>query len=316
MPGLSGHHRVEASPRRIPGLERRHLDREPARLASSAIRASTSTPSTLAPAWRNSRVEIPVPHPTSRTVRSRTGGEELGRPWRWGSPDGPGRNASRRARTTHPTRPAHPAFRLTPASLAAHRSEEASDVGSPFDIPPYRGIVRVIGGIVPKINVYLSDDLAAAVREAGISVSPVCQQALAEAVRAVRASREASSAIRARGFDPGQQPDISSARRPAHDAAPPSRHPPGARARRASRRRRDRRPARRGPRRTRQPGRRRARSPSTSTWRRSVTRRGARSEGSPGARATARFRVGRDKDHANETAAWGEHDERGRCGTR
>jgi ATP-dependent Clp protease ATP-binding subunit ClpA len=62
---------------------------------------------------------------------------------------------------------------------------------------------------VPKINVYLSDDLAAAVREAGISVSPVCQQALAEAVRAVRASREASNAIRAPGFDPGQQPDIS-----------------------------------------------------------------------------------------------------------
>jgi ATP-dependent Clp protease ATP-binding subunit ClpA len=62
---------------------------------------------------------------------------------------------------------------------------------------------------VPKINVYLSDDLAAAVREAGISVSPVCQQALAEAVRAVRASREASSAIRARGFDPQQQPEVS-----------------------------------------------------------------------------------------------------------
>ena len=61
---------------------------------------------------------------------------------------------------------------------------------------------------MPKINVYLSDDLAAAVREAGISVSPVCQQALAEAVRAVRASREASSAIRAPGFDPQQQPDI------------------------------------------------------------------------------------------------------------
>ena len=62
---------------------------------------------------------------------------------------------------------------------------------------------------MPKINVYLSDDLAAAVREAGISVSPVCQQALAEAVRAVRASRQASSAIRAPGFDPGQQPDLT-----------------------------------------------------------------------------------------------------------
>jgi ATP-dependent Clp protease ATP-binding subunit ClpA len=71
---------------------------------------------------------------------------------------------------------------------------------------------------VPKINVYLSDDLAAAVREAGISVSPVCQQALAEAVRAVRASREASNAIRAPGFDPQQQADIS--RQVAHHMTP------------------------------------------------------------------------------------------------
>jgi len=38
---------------------------------------------------------------------------------------------------------------------------------------------------VPKINVYLPDDLAAAVKEAGIPVSSVCQQALAEAVAAV-----------------------------------------------------------------------------------------------------------------------------------
>jgi ATP-dependent Clp protease ATP-binding subunit ClpA len=71
---------------------------------------------------------------------------------------------------------------------------------------------------VPKINVYLPDDLAAAVREAGISVSPLCQQALAEAVRAVRASREASSAIRAPGFDPRQQPDIG--RHVAHHMTP------------------------------------------------------------------------------------------------
>ncbi|WP_181781414.1 Clp protease N-terminal domain-containing protein [Pseudonocardia pini] len=35
---------------------------------------------------------------------------------------------------------------------------------------------------MPKINVYLPDDLAAAVKEAGIPVSSVCQQALAEAV--------------------------------------------------------------------------------------------------------------------------------------
>ena len=63
---------------------------------------------------------------------------------------------------------------------------------------------------MPKINVYLSDDLASAVRDADISVSPVCQQALAEAVRAVRASREASGAMRDREFDPHRRPEVSS----------------------------------------------------------------------------------------------------------
>ena len=38
---------------------------------------------------------------------------------------------------------------------------------------------------MPKINVYLPDDLANAVREAGIPVSAVCQRALADAVAAV-----------------------------------------------------------------------------------------------------------------------------------
>lgn len=38
---------------------------------------------------------------------------------------------------------------------------------------------------MPKINVYLPDDLAGAVREAGIPVSAVCQRALADAVAAV-----------------------------------------------------------------------------------------------------------------------------------
>lgn len=37
---------------------------------------------------------------------------------------------------------------------------------------------------MPKINVYLPDDLAIAVREAGIPVSAVCQRALADAVAA------------------------------------------------------------------------------------------------------------------------------------
>ena len=45
---------------------------------------------------------------------------------------------------------------------------------------------------MPKINVYLPDDLATAVREAGIPVSPVCQKALAEAVRRVGRARKAA----------------------------------------------------------------------------------------------------------------------------
>ncbi|HKN98431.1 MAG TPA: Clp protease N-terminal domain-containing protein [Pseudonocardiaceae bacterium] len=43
---------------------------------------------------------------------------------------------------------------------------------------------------MPKINVYLSDELAAAVKEAGIPVSPVCQHALEQAVRKIAAARE------------------------------------------------------------------------------------------------------------------------------
>jgi hypothetical protein len=38
---------------------------------------------------------------------------------------------------------------------------------------------------MPKINVYLPDDLAAAVKEAGIPVSSVCQRALSDALAAV-----------------------------------------------------------------------------------------------------------------------------------
>jgi len=47
---------------------------------------------------------------------------------------------------------------------------------------------------VPKINVYLPDDLARAVRRARVPVSAVCQQALEEAVRRVTAVTEATSA--------------------------------------------------------------------------------------------------------------------------
>ena len=49
---------------------------------------------------------------------------------------------------------------------------------------------------MPKINVYLPDDLAAAVKRSGIPVSPVCQQALAQAVRQVAAARKVIDAIR------------------------------------------------------------------------------------------------------------------------
>ncbi|HEY3734277.1 MAG TPA: Clp protease N-terminal domain-containing protein [Streptosporangiaceae bacterium] len=61
---------------------------------------------------------------------------------------------------------------------------------------------------MPKINVYLPDDLAAAVRAAGFAVSPVCQQALAAAVRSVNTARKAISAIRDPAFDPDRHPDI------------------------------------------------------------------------------------------------------------
>jgi ATP-dependent Clp protease ATP-binding subunit ClpA len=43
---------------------------------------------------------------------------------------------------------------------------------------------------MPKINVYLSDELAEAVKEAGLPVSPICQRALEVAVRKVAALKE------------------------------------------------------------------------------------------------------------------------------
>lgn len=49
---------------------------------------------------------------------------------------------------------------------------------------------------MPKINVYLSDELAAAVKQAGVPVSPVCQQALTEAVAKITTARRAVEAIR------------------------------------------------------------------------------------------------------------------------
>jgi ATP-dependent Clp protease ATP-binding subunit ClpC len=43
---------------------------------------------------------------------------------------------------------------------------------------------------MPKVNVYLPDELADAVKEAGLPVSAICQRALAHAVRRVAAIRE------------------------------------------------------------------------------------------------------------------------------
>ncbi|MEV7006250.1 Clp protease N-terminal domain-containing protein [Streptosporangium sp. NPDC051022] len=43
---------------------------------------------------------------------------------------------------------------------------------------------------MPKINVYLPDELAEAVKEAGVPVSAVCQRALEQAVRRITAIRE------------------------------------------------------------------------------------------------------------------------------
>jgi ATP-dependent Clp protease ATP-binding subunit ClpC len=46
--------------------------------------------------------------------------------------------------------------------------------------------------VVPKINVYLPDDLAEAVRETGVPVSAICQRALEASVRRVTAIRQAT----------------------------------------------------------------------------------------------------------------------------
>jgi ATP-dependent Clp protease ATP-binding subunit ClpA len=61
---------------------------------------------------------------------------------------------------------------------------------------------------MPKINVYLPEDLAAAVKEAGLSVSPICQRALADAVRSITSAREAIGLIRSPRFDAAQHPQV------------------------------------------------------------------------------------------------------------
>ena len=59
---------------------------------------------------------------------------------------------------------------------------------------------------MPKINVYLPDELATAVKAAELPVSAICQKALAEAVEVVNAARKAVAALRNPRFDPDTRP--------------------------------------------------------------------------------------------------------------
>ncbi|MBO0768934.1 MAG: hypothetical protein J2O48_09655 [Solirubrobacterales bacterium] len=59
---------------------------------------------------------------------------------------------------------------------------------------------------MPKINVYVPDDLAAAVRDADLRVSQICQEALAEAVRRVQTARGNAAELR---FSETDAPGVS-----------------------------------------------------------------------------------------------------------
>ncbi|MBF9071457.1 Clp protease N-terminal domain-containing protein [Streptacidiphilus fuscans] len=62
---------------------------------------------------------------------------------------------------------------------------------------------------MPKINVYLPDELAAAVKAAEIPVSAVCQKALADAVQVVTVARKGIAALRNPDFDPDARPEFA-----------------------------------------------------------------------------------------------------------
>jgi ATP-dependent Clp protease ATP-binding subunit ClpA len=62
---------------------------------------------------------------------------------------------------------------------------------------------------MPKINVYLPEDLAAAVRAADVPVSAVCQKALADAVQIVNTVRRSVTALRDPTFDPDAHPQFA-----------------------------------------------------------------------------------------------------------
>jgi ATP-dependent Clp protease ATP-binding subunit ClpC len=61
---------------------------------------------------------------------------------------------------------------------------------------------------VPKINVYLPDDLAAAVKAIDLPVSAICQKALADAVRTVGKARQGIKALRDPEFNADEHPRL------------------------------------------------------------------------------------------------------------
>jgi ATP-dependent Clp protease ATP-binding subunit ClpA len=82
---------------------------------------------------------------------------------------------------------------------------------------------------MPKINVYLPDDLAAAVKAAGIPVSSVCQHALADAVAAAEGpTPEAGIGAGEAKLTERAQKALDAARASAGDSAPRTPHLLGA----------------------------------------------------------------------------------------
>ena len=71
---------------------------------------------------------------------------------------------------------------------------------------------------MPKINVYLPDDLADAVRDTGVPVSAICQRALEQAVRRITAIRQISLTDLSDADLAGQ---LSALHRPRGDRADP-----------------------------------------------------------------------------------------------
>ena len=71
---------------------------------------------------------------------------------------------------------------------------------------------------MPKINVYLPDDLADAVRDTGVPVSAICQRALEQAVRRITAIRQISLTDLSDADLAGQ---LSGLHRPGGDRADP-----------------------------------------------------------------------------------------------